>query len=483
MFRDGRLTECNDAMARMYGLTRAEELVGKKVSDLLIESEEGNWKYLRAFASNGYRLQGVESIELAVDGSKRRFVNGLVGVVRNGMLISAFGTQSDVTARAQLELQARHADTVAALNRLAGGVAHDFNNLLTTILTSVDILEDTLDDAHIAREDAAEIRRAARRGADLTRQLLALSQQQVLVPRPVDLNVILRRAVSAIRRGQTVFAEVRDRPWSEPAIAAVDPEEFEQVLVTVAGHLLESVDTDGFLEFGVELIHAAEARSGLPDSLAAGTWVAVTVADSAPAWSPREAAHLFEPFFGVALAESATGMALATMRGFVHQSGGVVLLHAEGSGRRFGMYFPAAPSAGVNEPRTDRSAPSSGTVLLAEDEPTVRLLMKRVLQRAGFAVLVAADGDEALDLSREYSGHIDLLVTDVIMPGMGGGELSRRLREERPGLRVLHVSGYTAGALRQNEALEDGAAFLQKPFTPKSLVSRVVEVLGDRVVG
>jgi CheY-like chemotaxis protein len=239
------------------------------------------------------------------------------------------------------------------------------------------------------------------------------------------------------------------------------------------------MSSEGFVEFEVSIRQFAEPVIGTPDSVAPGTWVAITITDSAPAYAPGDTAHLFEPFFGVALAETASGMALATLRGFARQSGGAVVLHAPTTGRRLSMYFPVSPVPGSTEARPGQGPPSSGTVLLAEDEPTVRLLMKRVLQRAGYAVLVASNGDEALDLSREYAGQIDLLVTDVIMPGMGGGELSRRLRQERSGLRVLHVSGYTAGALRQNEALEDGAAFLQKPFTPKTLISKVVEVMGD----
>lgn len=478
ILRDGRLADCNDALARMYGLESASQLIGSRLSDFMVADDPRNRDYLLAFIAAGYRLDGAQSVERAADGSPRSFVNSLVGIVRDGMLLGAWGTQSDVTERMRMEQQARQADTIAALNRLAGGVAHDFNNLLTTILTSIDMLEDTLDPGHVARADASEIRRAARRGAELTRQLLALSQQQVLVPRPTDLNVIVKRATAAVRRAVTTRIDVRTRPAATSAVANVDGEELEQVLLNLATFAADSMTEPGFVEFEVSTTTVTETLTGMPDQVPPGSYVTITVTDSAPAYPSAEGEHLFEPFFGVDLSRAGSGLALATVRGFVKQSGGAVVLERPKVGRRLCIYLTGAlMPGGVEVGHGSSSAPSSGTVLVAEDEPTVRLLMKRVLQRAGFVVLEAANGEEALDISRSYTARIDVLVTDVIMPGMGGGELSRRLRQERLGIKVLHVSGYTAGALRQHEALEDGAAFLQKPFTPKTLISRLREVM------
>ena len=480
MLHEGRFTDCNDTMARMYGLSAAQDLIGRPLADFLIPTDPRNIEYLRAFVLSGYRLDGVESVERAADGSTRYFVNHLVGIVRDGFLTGAWGTQADVTHRLRLEQQARQAETITALNRLAGGVAHDFNNLLTTILTSIDMLEETLEAQHVGRQDAAEIRRAARRGAELTRQLLALSQQQVLVPRPGDLNLVVRRAAITMRRSLRPDFEVRTQFSGQPAIANVDGEELEQVLMTLASFAADSVERGGHLEVVVGTATLQEGVAGTPDSVAPGSYVTITLTDDAPAFPEGTIAHLFEPFFGVELSGSASGLALATLRGFVRQSGGSVVVSTPATGRRITIYFPAtAASSGGEGSRDGSLTPSSGTVLLAEDEPTVRLLMKRVLQRAGFVVLVASNGEEALDLARSYQHHIDVLVTDVIMPGMGGGELSRRLRQERPGIKVLHVSGYTAGALRQSEALEDGAAFMQKPFTTKALVARLREVMAS----
>ncbi len=478
MLHDGRLVDCNDAMARMYGLESASQLIGSKLADVMIADDPRNRDYLLAFVASGYRLEGAQSIERAADGTTRQFLNSLAGIIRDGHLVGAWGTQSDITERMRVEQQARQAETIAALNRLAGGVAHDFNNLLTTILTSIDMLEDTLDARHVARADAAEIRRAARRGAELTRQLLALSQQQVLVPRPTDINAIVKRSTTAVRRAVTSRIDVRTRPAATAAVANVDGEELEQVLLNLATFAADSMTEPGFVEFEVSTTTIRETLVGMPDQVPPGTYVTITVSDSAPAYPSAEGEHLFEPFFGVDLSRAGSGLALATLRGFVKQSGGAVVLERPSVGRRLRIYLTGAVMPGTTDMAGGGDTlPSSGTVLLAEDEPTVRLLMKRVLRRAGFVVLEASNGEEALDISRSYSARIDVLVTDVIMPGMGGGELSRRLRQERSGIKVLHVSGYTAGALRQHEALEDGAAFLQKPFTPKALVSRLREVM------
>ena len=476
IFRDTRLVDCNDAMARMNGFTRAADLIGTALHTLLIPTVQENQEYIRAIVLSNYRLEGAESVKRAADGSIKQFV--LVGIVHDGLLTGAFGTQIDVTARLRLEQQARQAETITALNRLAGGVAHGFNNLLTTILTSVELLEESLDELHVAREDAGEIRRAARRGAELTRQLLALSQQQVLVPRASDLNVTVKRAVATMQRVIPANITINVTAAATPAVANVDGEELELVLVTLASFAAESLRQGGRLAFVIDHVTVENTIPGTPDTVTAGSYVGITVTDSAPSFPRGASVHLFEPFFGVELAGSGSGLALATLRGFMRQSGGSVILHEPAAGRSLTMFFPAATLAGGGEGTGTRAlAPSSGTVLLAEDEPTVRLLMKRVLRRAGFVVLEASTGEDALELARSYQGGIDLLVTDVIMPGMGGGELARRLRQERPAIKVLHVSGYTAGALRLNEALEDGAAFLQKPFTPKGLIARVREVL------
>jgi signal transduction histidine kinase len=479
LFNDGVLEECNDAMARMYGLESAADLIGTRIVDTLIPTEERNRENVGAFIRSGYRLAGVESIERVADGSVRYFVNSLVGVVEHGLLVGAWGSQIDVTDTKRLEQQARAAETIAALNRLAGGVAHDFNNLLTTVLTSVDMIEDTMEPEHSARRDTFEIRRAARRGAELTRQLLALSQQQVLVPSPADINAVVQRAATSLRRTLSTAVQIDVSVPPVPSIASIDSDELEQVIVNLGVYSAEAMGTAGRLSLAVATATVTEAKPTFPDFVAPGDYITLTFTDSAPAHAPADHPHLFEPFFGVELAQSASGLALATLHGFARQSGASIVLDSPEAGRSLTAYFPKLGPAHVRDVERKVRDPlaTSATVLIAEDEPTVRLLMKRVLQRAGFTVLVACNGEEALEIARAHGAPIDALVTDVIMPGMGGGELSRRLRRDQPGIRVLHVSGYTAGALRHGEAMEDGAAFMQKPFSPRALIARLTEVL------
>jgi signal transduction histidine kinase/CheY-like chemotaxis protein len=476
MLKDCVLMEFNGALAKLYGVDPSAPLAAMDAA--LAAFGWSNRDQLHAFVVSGYQRAAVESTVRAADGSTKHLVTSLVGAVQGDVLVGTWGSQIDVTETRRLERQARQADVVAALNRLAGGVAHDFNNLLTTVLTSVDILEDTLALEHPGRQDTVEIRRAARRGAELTRQLLALSQQQVLVARPVDMNVSVRRAVNHMRRVLPSTVELSLTTHVAPALASIDTDELEQVLATLGGFSADSMRNVGTIDIAVGVQTIVETMASFPDQIEPGEYVTVRYADSAPPFQPAIEAHLFEPFFGIELTMSASGLALATLRGFTRQSGASVVLDNPPEGRCLTLYFPLVSAAAVPAIASEGALPSSGTVLIAEDEPSVRLLMKRVLQRAGYGVIVAGSGEEALELAQAFGSRIDVLVTDVIMPGMGGGELSRRLRKEQPGLKVLHVSGYTAGALRLNEAIEAGAVFLPKPFSPAALLAKLSELRG-----
>jgi signal transduction histidine kinase/ActR/RegA family two-component response regulator len=480
VLRDSVIVEYNDALARMYGVDRNAPPPPTQLEAALVAAGWRNREQLRVFISEGYRRPSLESTTRAPDGTLQHHVTALVGVVEEGLLVGTWGSQLDVTETRRLEAQARQTELVTALNRLAGGVAHDFNNLLTTVLTAVDMLEESLEPTHAGRQDTIEIRRAARRGAELTRQLLALSQQQVLVARPVDLNLSVRRAVNVMRRTLPPTVELSLTTDSAPALASVDSDELEHVLATLGEYSADSMRKVGSIEVTVSVQTVPQASLSFPDRVEAGDYVVVRYADSAPPFQPAAEAHLFEPFFGVELTMSASGLALATLRGFTRQSGASVVLDNPVGGRCLSLYFPLVAAAAPPPPVSAADADTTRNILIAEDEPSVRLLMKRVLQRAGYNVLVASTGEEALELAQAFGPRIDALVTDVIMPGMGGGELSRRLRKEQPDLRVLHVSGYTAGALRHHEALEPGAVFLPKPFTPRALLSTLQDLLATR---
>ena len=473
----GVLVECNDAMARMYGLRDAGQLTGTALRDLLDPDEPQNREYLHAFVRSGYRLEGYESVERGVDGDRRIFLNSLLGIVHEGHLVEAWGSQVDITERKQLEARARQTQAMDAVSRLAGSVAHDFNNLLTTILTSVEMLTDHFEAGDPLREDAEEIRRSARRGAELTRQLLALSRQQVLAPRATDVHALVRRIEGEIRNVLAGSAKVDFTFGDGPGIAHVDVDELEQMLLHLATHAAGVIGERGAFAIDVRRERLAETRAALPDKVTPGDYVTITMRHSGIQIPSTGGASLLEPFAGAEMPSLGSGLALATMYGFVRESSGAVVLEPAPSGVALTIYFPATQLAAPVVPANAvANGPGTRTVLLAEDEPTVRLMMKRVLERAGYTVLHASTGEEALELANAHASTIDALVTDVIMPGMGGSELSRRLRQARPGIRVLHVSGYTAGALRQHEVLDSGAAFLQKPFSSQTFLAKLAEI-------
>ncbi len=478
IWRHGILAECNDALARMYGIASAADVVGKPLKPFLAD-EGGNSQALYAFVRSGYRLDGFETVEMSPSNERRHFLNSLVGVVRDGHLMEAWGSQTDITERKRREQQARQLQSMDAVSRLAGSVAHDFNNLLTTILTSAEILSDSLDEGHVGLDDVEEIRRSARQGAELTRQLLAMSRQQVLSPRATDVNALLRGVEDRIRSIFPIGTRVTVETQRMPNVAQVDPDELEQTLIHLATNAAPSVTTSGSFSVIVDSERLTTKRESVPDNVAPGDYVAIRIAHSG---SPNGGSmELVLPFAGAETASLGSGLAMATIHGFMMESGGSLVFESRNNSIAYTLYFPASTPQSTRGTTVDVEVPTDGkrTVLLAEDEPTVRLLMKRVLERAGYAVLIATDGDEALAISRAYGSTIDVLVTDVIMPGMGGGELSRRVRAERPGVKVLHVSGYTAGALRHHEELEDGAAFLQKPFAAKTLMLKLKEVLAS----
>lgn len=473
-----RLVGCNDAMVRMFGRTDRRQLAGWSVRDFLLEDDPPNVEYLAAFVRAGYRLDGFESVQRTPDGGRRNFVNSLVGVVQDGVLVEAWGSRRDITERKQGEARARQAHAMDAVTRLSGSVAHDFNNLLTTILSSAELLMERVAPGDRARADVESIRHAARRGAELTRRLLALSRQQVLSPRPVDVQALVRRIANDMRSVFPPSAQVEFTVGDGTGVAFVDSDELERTLVHLATHASEVVGERGTFRMEVGHVRIVEPRVALPDRVGPGSYVTIGIRHSGLQIAALGESSLLEPFAGAEIPSLGSGLALATMYGFVHQSGGAVILDPAPTGVALTIYFPAAslPTPAPLVPVT--ASPSGGrTILIVEDDPSVRLLMTRVFDRAGYAVLQASHGEEALEVARAHGATIDALVTDVIMPGMGGDELSRRLRVDRPNIRVLHVSGYTAGALRPRDVTNAREAFLPKPFTPQALLAKMREVL------
>jgi two-component system cell cycle sensor histidine kinase/response regulator CckA len=385
----------------------------------------------------------------------------------------------DVTRERQLEEQFRQAQKMEAVGRLAGGVAHDFNNLLTVITSYSALMLEDLEPTDPRREDLNEILRAATGAAGLTRQLLAFSRQQVLEPRILDLNDVVGAAGKMLQRligedVELVTVLAPDLGWVK-----ADPGQIEQVIMNLAVNARDAMPDGGKLTIETSNTELDESYVRQHPPVSPGAYVQLSVSDTGIGMDEATRARLFEPFFTTKEKGRGTGLGLATVYGIVKQSAGSIWVYSEpGHGTVFKIYLPRVHEGPVAaQPAVPPEVRGSETVVVAEDAEGVRAVVQTVLRRNGYTVLPAPDGQTALDLVATHPEPIHLLITDVIMPGMSGRQLADRLREIRPGLKVLFVSGYTDDAIIRHGMLEPGIAFLQKPFTPESLSRKVREVL------
>jgi PAS domain S-box-containing protein len=386
----------------------------------------------------------------------------------------------DTTKEVALEAQFRQAQKMEAVGRLAGGVAHDFNNLLTAILGYSQILLGELAREAPMRAELEQIFDAGRRAAALTKQLLAFSRKQVLEPRVLDLNALVRDMDSMLRRliGEDVELVID----LAPALAAVraDPGQTEQVVMNLAVNARDAMPRGGRLTIATANAALDEARAA---ELGArpGAWVTLAVLDTGSGMDAETRRHLFEPFFTTKAPGKGTGLGLSTVYGIVEQSGGRIAVESEpGRGSAFTIFLPAAegaPAPAEPRPAPPCTARGTETILVVEDEDAVRELARRTLAAAGYAVLAARHGPEAIVACERHEGPIHLLLTDVVMPHMSGGELAERLAALRPHMKVLFMSGYSESGSFTRRMLERPGGFLGKPFTAEALAARVREVL------
>ena len=383
--------------------------------------------------------------------------------------------------RRRLEDELRQAQKMEAIGRLAGGVAHDFNNLLTAINGYADLVLERMSPLDPAYEEIREIRRAGERATALTRQLLAFGRRQVLEPQVLDLRDLVTGLEPMLRR---LIGENIDLVFvtsDQPALVRADPGQLQQVVMNLAINARDAMPSGGSLAIEVQPIDFDEPFTDRHLGVDAGRFAMLAVTDTGIGMDETTQSHVFEPFFTTKPAGKGTGLGLSTVWGIVRQSGGQVWFYSEqGVGTAFKVYFPLvegdAPAAFQPAP-SRRSIGGTETILVVEDEQSVRGVVVRVLERLGYTPLVAPDAAAAIPIAAAFHGAIDLLLTDVVMPGMGGPELARQLQAVRPGLPVLFVSGYTDDAIVQHGVLEPGVEFLQKPFTPDALARRVREVL------
>ena len=398
-----------------------------------------------------------------------------------GLPLEVFGAWLDITERKQLEDQVFQAQKMEAVGRLAGGVAHDFNNLLTAILGSADFALETLNPGSPERGDVEEIRKAAIRAADLTHQLLAFSRQQVIAPTVLNPNSVVGGIEKLLRR--LIGEDVELRTVLAPDVAAVkaDATQLEQVILNLAVNARDAMPNGGQLTIETQNVDLDEAYVQGHLSALPGRYVLFAVSDTGMGMDAATQERIFEPFFTTKESGKGTGLGLATVYGIVKQSGGAIWVYSEaGHGTTFKVYLPQVTeplAPAVLIPVEAVSLRGSETVLLVEDDEMVRALVLKVLKGNGYAVLVAVSGGDAERVAAAYEGRIDLLLTDVVLPGINGGQVAQLLTAARPTIKVLYLSGYTDDAIVHHGVLEPGVAFLQKPFTPAVLGRKVREVL------
>ena len=476
---EGRILMWNPAAERLFGW-RADEVLGGPSPHI---TEEQRGLVVRAIdrVQRGEAVEPYEAQRARKDGSRIDVVVYPAPLCdAQGHLTGLMGVIVDVTERNRLDEQLRQAQKMEGIGLLAGGIAHDFNNLLTVILGRTSLMLGRLEADDRSRRDVQLIQKTAERAATLTRQLLAFSRKQVLQPAVVDLNAVVADLEPMLHRliGEDVAIAARLAVTLDQV--KVDRGQIEQVIVNLAVNARDAMPDGGRLT--LETANATLEESYAREHAAPpGAYVMLAVSDTGVGMSTDVQNRLFEPFFTTKGPGKGTGLGLATVYGIVKQSGGIIDVYSElGMGTTFRVYLPRMDGAVPTPHAPDGPAVTgrgSETLLLVEDEPSLRDLAREVLETFGYAVVEAAGPEAALERSRAHPGVIHLLVTDVVMPQMNGRQLAAILREERPDMRVLYMSGYTDDAIVRHGVLDARASFLAKPFTPEGLGRKVREVL------
>jgi len=394
------------------------------------------------------------------------------------------GSFIDITERKKLEERLRQSQKMESVGRLTGGIAHDFNNLLTVITGYSELMLSQLEEKSPLVKEVEEIKRAGERASSLTQQLLAFSRRQVLQPKVIDLNEVVARVEKMLRRLIGEDVELRTVPGAGLWSVKADPGQIEQVLVNLAVNARDAMPGGGVLTIETRNVFLDEEYSLGHLPAQSGHYVMLAVSDTGVGMDERTKSQVFEPFFTTKASGKGTGLGLSTVYGIVKQSGGYIWVYSEpGKGSTFKVYIPRTEE---REEDSRKAVPpvedlrGEKSVLVVEDEESILKLSCAVLGGYGYAVLAARGGEDALRIAGKHEGEISLLLTDVVMPGLGGRELYERILQRRPKIKVLYMSGYTDNAIVRRGVLDPGTPFLQKPFSPVSLARKVKEVLETR---
>ncbi len=487
---EGRVTEFNPAAERTFGYTRSEA-VGRELAELIIPAtmraahRKGLARYLKS-GTGPVIGRRIETTAMRADATEFP-VELAIARVPGSEPPTFTGYIRDLTERKETEValrrseeQLRQAQKMEAVGVLAGGVAHDFNNLLTVIMMQSELLLRSLPVESPARAKAEEIHTASARGAILTRQLLTFSRNEVLAPEVLDMNVVVSDMEEMLRRLIGEDVEVTCALAPRPAPIRADRGQAEQVVMNLAVNARDAMPGGGRLRVEVGHVRLDEASSRELNAAGPGPYCTLTVEDTGCGMDQETQQRIFEPFFTTKERGKGTGLGLSTVYGIANQAGGSISVRsAPGKGATFTVYFPVVESVPEEEEAARLPGMSRGseTILLVEDEPGVRMIGRELLQINGYRVLEAEDGVQALEVAARFPGPIHLLVTDVVMPRMGGRDLAQRMLVQRPGTRILFVSGFTDDMVVRHGVLDEGMAFLQKPFSLESLSQKVREVL------
>jgi two-component system, cell cycle sensor histidine kinase and response regulator CckA len=484
---DGRLLEMNSAGLRMLGVSDISQIRDRPVADVVHPEDRDKYLAAHRAASAGsagrleFRIFNLDGKEYWVDSHMVPFDAFVAGDEPGWPVLSV---TSDITDRKQLEEQLRQAQKMEAIGRLAGGIAHDFNNLLTVISGFTETAIREIGDDTVAAGDLRQVHKAAEAAATLTRQMLLFSRKQTGGSTAVNLNTVISQVEQLLRRTLGEHIQIDLRLALDVAAVRGDASQLQQVIMNLAVNARDAMPTGGLLIIETSNIHV-EGRLALNAGLAPGEYVQLTVADSGHGMTREVKARIFEPFFTTKPVGRGTGLGLSTVYGIVQSVGGTIAVTSDvGRGTSFKLYFPTAP---VRAERTDMlisrrpDLPTGDeTIVLVEDDSSVRAFAGRVLRMAGYNVLEADSPARGLELIEDDETRVDAMLTDIIMPGMNGCELAKRVWTKRPHLPVLYMSGYTDQVLREQDMSLDECSLLEKPFTASQLLGKIREVLGAK---
>jgi len=467
---DGYLIEMNPAGLAMLSATTLEEVKARPLTDWIAPEHREGFRELHQ------RVMAGESAELEFE------VIGLTGVRRwlrthaaplrdrDGNITSVLGISRDITEQRELEAQLRQSQKMEAIGQLAGGIAHDFNNILTVIQGfALSLLDDSSDDES-RRVATQQIVEASERAAGLTRQLLAFGRRQVMQPRPVDLNELVRNLAKMVQRVLGEDIDLQLQLSARPLSVHADPGLIDQVLMNLVLNARDAMPSGGLLR--IDTFSRASTT---------GPQAVIRVVDTGTGIGEESLPRIFDPFYTTKDPGKGSGLGLATAFGIVAQHGGRIAVSSRvGLGTTFEVILTETAPRADDAVAVERTAPKGGTetILLVEDEPAVRMLTRMVLQRAGYRVIEAANGADGCRAFQSSDGRVDLVLTDVVMPdGMNGRQLADDLLKMRPGLRVIFTSGFSPDFAGRELSLQDGQSFLQKPATPKGILDAVRRAL------